>query len=484
MRYLSRIKSYFQYLTRDEINVEALKIIGLLVCIICAVAAILAPLTLNSTYIARINCARLDVQNGIYLYFTELLAAQSAIVATNGTGQGLFTKSQAVLLSNYARDHALKSPQYIIHNLYDWCSVDYNTTLISEPNGDDKVEFVDLTTTCLPMRWPRRFQFQQELIGVGLEVIVGYAFYGENTADDTDPGTNGNLVVVVVPALLASVALQIGGLIMTFLVYTRADLSKEHSNAFKAHILAYISMAACISSFLALISITLVCSRIRKDIYAHLNNYGMNLVFGTTWFLLIWVSSMGALVSAVVHMIPIVCGETWSKYDEGDDYEDDDSLEATSLTDPDLPLGDENAPITSKSPRRAQTSRDHKFRGIFHAQRAALDYPQNENEAEELVNLGLSLYTIPFTRNQSLKYPAIHRLDARAMLYNHHVDQYPTYPAGPLKNASLIKEDDRDVEDDQESLAINSRNRSEKDLTGSRSRATSLASLTYSSPLT
>lgn len=485
MKYLSRIKSYFEYLTRDEINVEVLKVVSLFVCIICALAAILTPLTLNSTYIARINCARLDVQNGIYLYLTQQIAAQSANTTGSDTRANAFTKSQVALLSNYARDHALKSPQYIIHNLYDWCSVDYNTTEIAEPNGENKVSLVGLTTTCLSKKWPRRFKFQEELIGVGLEVIVGYAFYDANQVEEPDADV-GSLVAIVVPALLASIVLQIGGLAMTFFVYTRADPAKEHANAFKAHVLAYISMAACVSSFMALISITVVCSRIRKNIYAHLNNYGMSLMFGTTWFLLLWVSSMGALVSAVVHMIPIVCGETWFQYDEGDDDDEDEMMVYSPTPGEDLvpSTGDKYATNLLESPKRERTLRDHKFRGIFQAQRAALDYPQNENEAEELVNLGLSLYTMPFTRTQSLKYSELRHLDAQAMLYNHHVEQYPTYPAGPFQNASSSKKDSRHGDGDLNSLAVHPCNRSEKDLTGHRSRATSVASATHPSPLT
>lgn len=421
MRMLAKTRRRYRDLSRNDLLKELLKVFALIVSITCGIVALLAPLALNHVYIARINCSRFDIQSGIYLYiqgrvFNQIrqgLSNHSAALIDNA-----FTKSSILLLSNYAKQELQKAPQNIVHNLWNWCAIGHDIKVPgSKPGLSDK------NSTCLPYAWPVAFDYPSELNAVGLTFLLQFTSAVNGTESDPRPwGPRINSrVILIAPTLILSIALQICVLLGCFFLEPGVTPESDRSLKLKTHFVSYLSLLSFLAVLTSLLSTTYACNMARKDLNANLKAFGFNLVIGLIWFSLLNGSAVAAFCSAVLHLIPVCCADAADEPINEDFAGSHWALPRQYMDDKDsYELGDATTIPQS-------TGHGNKFRGLFHAQRAALHRSYKDHEAEELARLGEALYAKPIRTGSTKILPEPRIQETQNLLYQDS-GKYSVYP--------------------------------------------------------
>lgn len=373
MKLLLRIKTRVQQLPPDEYLVETVKIASLLISIIFGITTLLVPLTLNLVYVARINTSRLDLQNGVYHVLSSIIYEGVGVVnSLEVMIDTVFTKSQSMLVSQYAEKQVMDTPQYFLYNLWNFCSIDYNTTTVGKSKAIQRVG--DVRKTCSPYKWPVNFDYAEQFVSAGLGFVFEMGdFFTLNVdtasfVDRTD--------VLIAPGLLIAIVVQIVVLFTGIhLVQTRRD---SKSNKILKHCVPWISFVAHTSILISYISATVAVVVARQDINSGLKAFGINIVIGRTWFGLFGVSVVASKVSFLFHMIPACCTN----------FEVEDESYGCEMSEAPPSFTDDNRCFQESAPKE-ETG---KFRRLFYAQQATMFHTYAKEEAEELIRLGEAIY--------------------------------------------------------------------------------------------
>lgn len=309
-----------------------LQIIRLFTCVATLsliIAALIGSLASRNIYIARINCARLDVANGLYNTLRNSVSLSSNIL---GDGEdsvlpvdSSLTNSEISVLTSYAESQVANAPQYIITSLWSWCYGNYNITQHVDKHGVTHIEKHNDVLTCSKSTKRYIFDYKEELESIGLESILAYAYQSSDLDDKKYEKTiaRRNSKYKLLPSgLIFAASSQLVVLIFGYVLYSNRGPEKDLNKfpVFVMNIIALISVASFLSLAISGGLITNLLIQVRDEILSNLGDYGIALHFGTIWFLLLWLSFIFSLLSAISWAFPLWCANP-PDFDEDEYYD-------------------------------------------------------------------------------------------------------------------------------------------------------------------
>lgn len=327
----------FENLSKQTRILQIFRLFSAFCALVFIIFTMVSPFISEKAYLARINCAHLDVSYGLYKSLRNSVSLTSTILDDSNTNafpvDSSLTNSEISILTEYAESQVASAPQYIITTLWSWCYGNYNTTQITGKDGRTRYIHHDDTLSCSkggPNGDGYVFDYRQQLESIGLNSILAYAFQTTKYDDES----YSNLVqsrhqkyLLVVPALTFAGATQLILLVLTLIIYSNRkgepDLSKVPS--FLLHIMALISMASFLSLGVGSGIITRLLVSIRSEVKGSLGDFGVSLQLGNAWFLLLWFCFSFGLLSMLSWVFPLWCANPVDDLDDETynfDYED------------------------------------------------------------------------------------------------------------------------------------------------------------------
>lgn len=366
--------------------VQWIQILLALAATVFPITILLAPKNAGHAYIARIDCAHLDVAEGLYKSLRSSVSSYSIIddsdddddddslpgTPSNSHGtpaDSSLTNSEINILTQYAEAQVALAPQFITTLLWSWCYGDYNVSDYFDSSGNHKYHIENVVQTCTKTQ-SNLLDYRRELNSIGLEAILAYAFKSskfEDSAYADAVASRTKRFLLVVPGIVFSAVSQCIVLVATLVLYSRANhglafdrpvLLSDRANTtvprFLVHGVALVSFALCMALIISAGITTHLINEIRNEIHSHLNDFGVYLHAGILWFLLLWTGTAFAILSMMSWAFP-----SWCANPSVDDDVYDDDVSVTQ-------------PFVEESP--------HKFKDMFHIHR----HSKNEIELRRL----------------------------------------------------------------------------------------------------
>lgn len=273
---------------------------------------IISPLYSKAVYISRIDCAHLDVAEGLYNSLRKSVSSTNTPndLGTNPIDTSL-TNSEITLLSKYAQAQVSNAPQFIITLLYNWCYGNYNSTVTA--------------TSDLICSKGTKFNFKQELKDVGLTAILAYA-YESSTYIDSEYNAlaakrNSRFDISWLAMIFACVS-QFAVLIYTLVVYSNRKNFGELSTLpnIVIHVLGLLSVASCTSLIISSSLMTNLVLSVQDDISYGLGSFGIDLHLGLLWFGLLWTATASSIINMLSWILPLWCNNPEFDYDHESKY--------------------------------------------------------------------------------------------------------------------------------------------------------------------
>ncbi|KAK6456632.1 SUR7/PalI family-domain-containing protein [Scheffersomyces xylosifermentans] len=439
------VSAPFLNLTVQERFLQILRLVTASFALAFAIALLVGPLLTNWMYIARINCAHLDVAYGLYKSLRSSVSLSSTVLTESGAGNfpvdSSLTNSEIALLTQYAESQVANAPQYIITSLWSWCYGNYNETEYTDKHGNIKTKKQEIALVCSRTTGRYVFDYRDELKSIGLTSILAYAY---QSSDYDDAGYNASVrrrhsqYKMVPNSIIFSGISQCILLVFTFIMYSNRGPEKSISKlpSMLLNFVALLSLASFISVAIGAGIITRMMIVIRKELSANLGDFGISVHMGTKWFSLLWLCTAFSLISTLSWTMPLWCANP-SDLDE--EYEE----EFTFGTNNRNISGNRKTKMFSKLSmtgmmRHNQNEGKGLIDEIEHSEDSDSDEAQDHKE-EELRRLGEKL-----SRNQSVRRintrsnnprtePMITETAAKDILYNDSSNQeYNNYPLQSL----------------------------------------------------
>ena len=310
-----------------------LQIIRLFTCIATLtfiIATLIGSLANRNIYIARINCARLDVARGLYNSLRSSVSLSSSILGDSEDNvlpvDSSLTNSEITVLTSYAENQVADAPQYIVTSLWSWCYGNYNITQHTDRHGVVHIAKHNDVLTCSKSTKRYIFDYKEELELIGLQSILAYAYQSSDLNDKKYEETiakRNNKYKLVPSGLMFGASSQLVVLIFGYVLYSNRGPEQNLNKipVFVMNIIALISVASFLSLAVSSSLMTNLLIEIRGEIKSNLGDYGIALHFGDIWFLLLWLSFTFSLLSSVSWTFPLWCANP-RDFDEEEDFDD------------------------------------------------------------------------------------------------------------------------------------------------------------------
>lgn len=319
----------FLNLTPKERIIQFLRLFATCSVIAYGVSCLAVPWFTTSTYIARINCARLDVSYGLYKSLRNSVSqGPNPVDKTAAAGfpvDSSLTNLEILILTSYAEEQVANAPQYIITSLWSWCYGNYNTTKWEDSKGNTHYSKHDDTLICSKTSNNGNiFNYRQELETVGLQSILAYAFKS-TSYDNLEYGElvkKRDLRYKLCPAsIIFTVVSQFILLLGTIVLYSargpERDLSKVSMIVLNA--MALLAVGSAISITVGALVVTRMLIQIREEIALNLGDFGVSLHFGTAWFTLLWLTQAFSMLTMFSWAFPLWCANP-EPFEEEDEF--------------------------------------------------------------------------------------------------------------------------------------------------------------------
>lgn len=295
-----------------------LQVIRLFTCCVTLsliIASLLGSLVNRDIYIARINCAHLDVARGLYKTLRNSVSSTSSVINSGNDVlpvDSSLTNSEISILTYYAESEVANAPQYIVTSLWSWCYGNYNTTEHVDKYGVVHIHKHNDVLTCSKSTKRYIFDYRRELEMVGLDGILAYAYQSSDINDKLYERTvsERNKKYKLVPSgLIFSASSQLVVLVFGYVLYSNRGPEKDLDKIpiFLLNIIALISVASFISIAVSAGIVTNLLIQIRGEIKSNLGSYGIALHVGRIWVLLIWVAFVFSFFSMMSWTFPLWC---------------------------------------------------------------------------------------------------------------------------------------------------------------------------------
>jgi len=331
------------------------------------IAALIGSLANRNIYIARINCAHLDVANGLYNTLRNSVSLSSTILGDGDDSvlpvDSSLTNSEISVLTAYAESQVASAPQYIVTSLWSWCYGNYNITKNVDKNGVVHIEKHNDVLTCSRSTKRYVFDYKTELESIGLESILAYAYQSTDLDDKKYEKTmakRNRKYKLLPPGLIFAASSQLVVLIFGYILYSNRGPEKDLSKipVFVMNIIALISVASFLSLAVSSGIITNLLIQVRAEIKSSLGDYGIALHFGKVWFFLLWLSFIFSLLSGISWAFPLWCANP-PDFDE-DEYYDHVRYRSDNMTDNEEPGMSELNDLRRNQSASSKYNRFHK----------------------------------------------------------------------------------------------------------------------------
>lgn len=322
----------FRNLTKQSRALQIFRLFTSIGALLFIIFSLVGPLLSTNVYIARINCAHLDVSYGLYKSLRNSVSLTPSILDDSSTNEfpvdSSLTNSEISILTEYAESQVATAPQYIITSLWSWCYGNYNTTEIKDGHGHTRLTRHDDSLVCSKGQSGYVFDYRAELKSIGLSSILAYAFQSNN-ADDKSYAQlvhgRHNKYKVIAPILVFGGATQFLILVFSLILYSNRGSEKDLSKipSFLLVILSVIAISSFLGVAVGVGLITRLITVIRDEISTTLGDFGVNLHLGNIWFSLIWLSFSFTLMAMISWVFPLWCANPPD--DEDFEYEFDES---------------------------------------------------------------------------------------------------------------------------------------------------------------
>lgn len=285
----------------------------------------------NNVYIARIDCAHLDVSYGLYKSLRNSVSLTPSILDDSSNYafpvDSSLTNSEIAILTEYAESQVADAPQYITTSLWSWCYGNYNITKYTDKHG--KVHNYRNNDVMVCQRGPSEyvFDYRQELELLGLGSILAYAFQTRKY----DDANYAELVKarhlqyrLVTPLLIFGGATQLGIIVFTLVLYSNRGKEQDLTKVpeFLLHIMSVVNVFSFLGFAISSGVVTHLLRTIRTEIGKTLGDFGISLHLGRVWFALLWLGVSFGTLAMLSWVLPIWCA---NPPDDEYEYEYDES---------------------------------------------------------------------------------------------------------------------------------------------------------------
>lgn len=321
--------SPFTNLSKPSRTLQLVRLVSSFLALLFIIFTLTVPLADNSVYIARVDCAHLDVSYGLYKSLRNSVSLTPTFLDDSDSYafpvDSSLTNSEIAILTEYAESQVADAPQYITTGLWSWCYGNYNITKYTDKQG--KVHSIrnNDVTVCLHVPSAYVFDYRQELELLGLGSILAYAFQTRKY-DDANYArlvkTRHREFRMVTPLLIYGAATQLAIIIFTLVLY--ANRGKEQDLSSVPRFLLNIMSALTLASFLGIAvsagMVTQLLTSIKLEIKKTLSDFGISLHLGNVWYSLLWLGVSFSTLAMLSWVLPIWCANP-----PDDEYEDEES---------------------------------------------------------------------------------------------------------------------------------------------------------------
>lgn len=285
---------------------------------------------------SRINCAHLDLADGLYKTLRNSITAPVKVQEmTGGTYELLghsITTSELAILTQYAQENVAYAPQFITTSLWSYCFGYYDTYEETNKDGEVVVKKKNQSLVCQDLVYT--FDYRGVLTQAGLEIIIAYAY--DNADEDTDQedqedqdyenkvASRHHRFIMVRNSIIFACVSQLIVLGVSLVVYGNRNGEQDLSKTPRIllHVIGLFSLASFASIMIGLGLVTRLLVITKQEVKSKLSDFGIVYYFGKTWFGLIWSSTLFALLSMCTWALPLWCANPEFPLEDYDDYED------------------------------------------------------------------------------------------------------------------------------------------------------------------
>lgn len=279
-------------------------------------------------YVARINCAQLDVAYGLY----KSLRTSISDTSFGGDNDEVLpidlslTDSEISILTLYTKSQVAAAPQYLLLGTSSWCLVDYQTTVylgLIDPNSQN------FTTTCQLYYDLSLFDYRGLLSSNGLTIILAYAYQSDYENDQayysSVASRNRDFRIFNIVTIIQAVTQAIM-VIATLVVYANRGPAKDLSRipAITLNLVAVVSMVGGVSMIAMCAVVTQEILAAQSDISSGMGSFGISMVTGRVFFALMWTAFAFLCLGMLSWTVPLWCANPPAEYVD-DEYAHDTS---------------------------------------------------------------------------------------------------------------------------------------------------------------
>ncbi|SGZ53064.1 CIC11C00000000082 [Sungouiella intermedia] len=312
-----QIKHYgclpFRNLTTSQRVLQYLRLGTSLLTVIFVVILLQVNNQSTKAYVAKINCAHIDVAYGLYNSLRNSISDSYADADySNGylPSDLSLTVSEISILTEYTQQKVSDAPQSILLGVSSWCKVDYKTKYQNAPHTNHHE--ANFTTTCFGYEGSSLFDYRWLLSNNGLTIILAYAYesdYDDDTSYVKRVVSRTQKFRILKIVTIVQLVLQLLVFISTLVVYgnrgTEKDLSRIPS--LFLNLVALTSMAAGVSMIAAFSLVFQEINGTMKEISSGMASFGINMRTGKTFFTAAWLALAFSCLSMISWIGPLWC---------------------------------------------------------------------------------------------------------------------------------------------------------------------------------
>lgn len=307
MKKVTKLLSYFNItyfnLTRRAACIFVSRVGAILFILITTILLVSEG---TSLYIARLDCKRSTLADGLF----------SSLQNTFKSDDSLLTTSEIKILATYTESKIAGTPEFIYSYLFNWCYEVYDFSEDDMSDNDFFSDYVDgnafklyrkenISITCNTPSKNYVFDYRGNLSDIGLNVILSYAYIA-NFGASTEQSALSSSNIVYQPSteykgkleswrrlnstgaklLFANIILSAVMTVSTLLYYSRRGNEMDDGNVkgIYKHAMAALSCITCVLVYAATAIFSILMNSIRSDVAEELSTYGISMHFGPAWF--------------------------------------------------------------------------------------------------------------------------------------------------------------------------------------------------------
>lgn len=336
----TNLASPFTNLSKASRTLQLIRLFSSLFALLFIIFTLTIPLASNSVYIARIDCAHLDVSYGLYKSLRNSVSLTPTFLDDSNSYDfpvdSSLTNSEIAILTEYAESQVADAPQYITTSLWSWCYGNYNITRYTDKQGKVHSLRNNDVVVCQKMPSAYVFDYREELELLGLGSILAYAFQTRKY-DDANYArlvkTRHREFRMVTPLLVFGAATQLAIIIFTLVLYANRGKERDLSSVprFLLHIMSALTLASFLCISVSAGMITELLTSIKQEIEKTLSDFGISLHLGNVWYSLLWLGVSFSTLTMLSWVLPIWCANPPDdEYEYEESYNNDTFASFTS----------------------------------------------------------------------------------------------------------------------------------------------------------